>query len=325
MTTIGVSGFTVEGELMENHRQLVVRDSGPDKALVIIPAITVTVTKNTNTKVKYLHVRVADANEYNVVKTYKAFSANSTGTVSLSAKDYEVTRYDYERLKMFQLQAAVTSSKSAPSATSRSWKTIESAGAHIPTVDLYIVQYNVVAGSYDFDRKYYGYDLELRADTGHPIPEGSVFVGWALSKNSLNRTFEPGGIYKEDKHIDLYPVYRSDFSIYFYDGDGETSSPILASQKIPLAGSNIKLARPEKPMFRLASWNLEPDGSGESYLPGDFISAPNNYDFNLYVQWEPRIKMYSPDGLVKAIVKVFVNDEWCDVNDILAYKDGQWF
>lgn len=130
-----------------------------------------------------------------------------------------------------------------------------------------------------------------------------VFIGW--SETDSNKIYSAGESHGtivdkvtfEDRNITVYAVWgydsndddghHSKYTLY-YDPNFGGYKPFYQSSSI----RNVTVKEyenvgrlPERDGYVFVSWNTEPDGSGERYMPGDTFHINGSSD-NLYAQWQ---------------------------------------
>lgn len=132
-----------------------------------------------------------------------------------------------------------------------------------------------------------------------------VFIGWSQDESSKGKIFLAGADYGtivdkvtfNDKDITVHAVWgydsndddghHSKYTLYYHSNFGEDVSFYQSSSTRSVTVKEYEnVGRlPERDGYVFVSWNTEPDGSGERYMPGDTFRIDGSSD-NLYAQWQ---------------------------------------
>ena len=126
-----------------------------------------------------------------------------------------------------------------------------------------------------------------------PVREGYGFTGWNTNPDGTGQGFQPGDdIGPVTGNIDLYAQWAAvpptDYIITYHGNDAccPPARDIPAPQTVR-GGETALLstAFPSRKGYRFVGWNTQPDGCGDTYLPGQPL-GPVTGDIHLYAQWE---------------------------------------
>ena len=130
-----------------------------------------------------------------------------------------------------------------------------------------------------------------------------VFIGW--SKTKSDKIYSAGENYGDivsevtfaNANITVYAVWRYDsndddghhskYTLYYHSNFGEDVSFYQSSstRNVTVKEYDDVGRLPERDGYVFVSWNTEPDGSGERYMPGDPFHIKGSSD-HLYAQWQ---------------------------------------
>ena len=119
--------------------------------------------------------------------------------------------------------------------------------------------------------------------------EGYDFVAWNLAADGSDATYHPGDIYRLEMDTTFYALWAPaapGLVKVIYDANGGTGT--VVDPDSPYApGTNITVESDQgisREGWHFVAWNLEPDGSGDSYHPGDTYLLEKDTTF--YALWE---------------------------------------
>lgn len=130
-----------------------------------------------------------------------------------------------------------------------------------------------------------------------------VFIGW--SKTKSNKIYSASEGYGDiiskvtfaNANITVYAVWgydsndddghHSKYTLYYHSNFGEDVTFYQSSStwNVTVKEYDDVGRLPERDGYVFVSWNTEPDGSGERYMPGDTFRIDGSSD-NLYAQWQ---------------------------------------
>lgn len=130
-----------------------------------------------------------------------------------------------------------------------------------------------------------------------------VFIGW--SKTKSNKIYSASEGYGDivrkvtfaNANITVYAVWgydsndddghHSKYTLYYHSNFGEdvTFYQSSSTRSVTVKEYENVGRLPERDGYVFVSWNTEPDGSGERYMPGDTFRIDGSSD-NLYAQWQ---------------------------------------
>lgn len=156
-------------------------------------------------------------------------------------------------------------------------------------VNLYMVLYTANAGTGSF------IDADIPYGTEYAIlfpneaginREGFIFTGWNTEPDGSGTVYEPGDVTTITMDLTLYAQWNAPnlFAINYNANGGEGG---FVDTNIPY-GTMYTILSPEEVGisrigYTLTGWNIEPDGSGTVYEPGDVITISSS--LILYAQW----------------------------------------
>ena len=124
------------------------------------------------------------------------------------------------------------------------------------------------------------------------IYPGWEFCGWNTRKDGSGKTYMPGSSYSMPaKDVTLYARWKK-IPVYsvVYHANNQTSvscedarTPCNKATVIRLSGNPYEYIQNGK-IYSFVEWNTHPDGSGESYHPGDTFTVLS--DTHFYAQWK---------------------------------------
>lgn len=133
--------------------------------------------------------------------------------------------------------------------------------------------------------KTYGKDLTLT--TSAPSRTGFDFLGWSTSKTATSATYPTGktNVYKDNKAITLYAVWKKKTYTVTYDAKGGTVSPTSHTKTYDVA---LKLATPTRTGYIFKGWATSSTSTSVAYAPG--ANYTSNAKITLYAVWEIEYK-----------------------------------
>ena len=127
-------------------------------------------------------------------------------------------------------------------------------------------------------------DVATVEKSGYDWPDHR-FVGWNTKPDGTGDAYAPGGEYRLGPGEDVLYAQWDPVGELAYDGNGADDGSM--STRPGRQGESVTVAACgfTREGFVFASWNTEPDGSGQTYAPGDTIALSLGGDI-LYAQWE---------------------------------------
>lgn len=138
------------------------------------------------------------------------------------------------------------------------------------------------AGAPEVIQKTRGEQIALPQKT--PTRTGYRFLGWNAKRDGSGTTLQPGDFYSSNQNHTLYALWEPERATVSFLPNGGQSAP----QALTKTYGEPLLLPEELPLWaghRFLGWNTRPDGTGDSYAPGDELTAEG--DLQLYAQWEP--------------------------------------
>lgn len=163
----------------------------------------------------------------------------------------------------------------------------------IPAIDNYTVAYdaNGGTGAPSTQTKWQGEELVLSTVT--PTKTGCVFVGWGISADASDASYEPGAKYTTDESIVLYAVWSTGSYVIIYSANGGENPPAPQTKE---HGEDIIIASdiPTRAKYKFLGWGVSSTSTTVSYSAGDTYTVDKT--IMLYAIWEssysrPRISI----------------------------------
>ncbi len=133
------------------------------------------------------------------------------------------------------------------------------------------------------------------AAAGEMSKVGHNFAGWNSEPDGSGRGYEPGDRWmpEDGESLRLYAQWEpAEYELRYevgFDAEGVWEDAAVARFEeayLHRFESEVTLADPPRPGYRLTGWNSARDGSGESYAGGARFAIPAE-DVVLYGEWEP--------------------------------------
>ena len=136
-------------------------------------------------------------------------------------------------------------------------------------------------GEYEGEGNPTSYTIEDSFTLKSPTRQGSVFDGWEETGGSSSKDYRIEGRMGD---LEITATWRGLYKYnILYDGNGGSNSlsPVEKTEGEPLI---LPSSGVERTGYKLAGWNTEADGSGDSYAPGGIYSKDKSCTF--YAVWE---------------------------------------
>lgn len=132
-----------------------------------------------------------------------------------------------------------------------------------------------------------------------PVRTGYTFKGWSASKTAVAVSYQPGEIYKINKELTLYAVWKANtYKVAFHKNGGSGSmSTVSRTYNKPAALPDNAFKRSG---YKFKGWNTKSDGSGVHYSDKASVknlTASSGKTVTLYAQWVKGQKLiYNANG-----------------------------
>ena len=115
---------------------------------------------------------------------------------------------------------------------------------------------------------------------------GYSFQGWNTAPDGTGTAYKDRASLTPTEDMTLYAQWIKTYSVrYYYNGPGNGSSGRSVSEGSTITIQPIRDFGVNPPAGKeFDCWNTKPDGSGDSYYPGETITP--TADINLYPQWK---------------------------------------
>ncbi|MFW6249653.1 MAG: InlB B-repeat-containing protein [Alkalispirochaetaceae bacterium] len=161
----------------------------------------------------------------------------------------------------------------------------------------YSVTYDANGGdNVPVDSEAYTIGDEIPVPEEIPNREEFEFLEWNTAQDGSGESFSPGDTFtlgSDEVPAGDVTLYAQWDGVYYvtYDANGGDNVDNVPDNREATAGDEIPVASetPERSGFAFREWTTEPDGSGESFSPGDTFTLGSDVpvgDVTLYAQWE---------------------------------------
>lgn len=134
-----------------------------------------------------------------------------------------------------------------------------------------------------YQTKKHGVNLTLRKDT--PVKSGYVFLGYRVSLNAGNASYQPGGTYKSNSSVTLYAMWAPSKYTITYNANGGSFS-IKSAVKNYGKTYTVPQTVPTRTGYTFAGWGLTSTAKNAYVKAGGKLTANQNY--KLYAIWTPK-------------------------------------
>jgi uncharacterized repeat protein (TIGR02543 family) len=121
------------------------------------------------------------------------------------------------------------------------------------------------------------------------VRRGYSFAGWNTEPDGSGQSYYSGdNLSATGSDIRLYALWRINQYELSYQGNQQSAGIAPATQRITF-GEEVTVSNQNSLVregFVFTGWNSSPDGSGQSYSPGESLTM-DSQDIVLYAQWEP--------------------------------------